>query len=313
MPSPSPRAQESLGGALPAWTTWGVVRSGEGTSGWRPPGAHPGPLGGSDPPLGRRPPNPAAGGPTLSGASESGLWSGNFLSFQVLKKVLFLPGGRCSEGRPAATAARAPIQPLLLGGVRDRPREVRGGRKNRAWEGRWGRGGEGVRGGWDERWGAAPRSQATGPCSPSVALHPRHEPEALPVAAVPSHRAPRGPPRRGPQGGRGPRPPSRTPPRPPGRPPVQSQPHLGAPPRAQPPQPPSLPGALMLRWPIGAPPPRRTPASSRHPGPWSAPPGRSEGRRPSGAAGPVGVMLHPGRSPEAGGVERKKEILYNES
>ena len=129
-PFPVPREFRTPRGPLPAWAvSWGGRGQCHGggdlrheatrTSSWLC--GEPGPLLVPHSPHGRGCPSPcpALPSPPLPGAppsreppSQARLWSGNFLSFQVLEKFFSSFWGRGTEGRPAGPAP--PFHPFLL-------------------------------------------------------------------------------------------------------------------------------------------------------------------------------------------------------
>ena len=79
----------------------------------RPLGTHPGSAGAPEPHLAPRAPLSGAP-PSQEPASQAWLWSGDFLSFKVLEKVLFLPlGPPGAPGQPPAPDHRPP-PPLFI-------------------------------------------------------------------------------------------------------------------------------------------------------------------------------------------------------
>lgn len=88
----------------------------------RPLGTHPGSAGAPGPHLAPRAPLPGAP-PSQEPASQAWLWSGDFLSFKVLEKVLFLPlGPPGAPGQPPCPRPPPPtpsFHPFVLGGAGD--------------------------------------------------------------------------------------------------------------------------------------------------------------------------------------------------
>lgn len=122
-----PRVQETTGGPSSLGSVLGgrVSVTGVGTSGTRPLGPHPGFAGNLGPswfhslPMGGAVLPPALPSPPLPGAPPSRepprqarLWSGNFLSFQVLEMFFSSFWGRGTEGRPAGPAPLSSLSSL---------------------------------------------------------------------------------------------------------------------------------------------------------------------------------------------------------
>lgn len=125
-----PRVQETTGGPSSLGSVLGgqVSVTGVRTSGTRPLGPHPGFAGNLGPscfhtlPMGGAVLPPALPSPPLPGAPPSRepprqarLWSGNFLSFQVLAMFFSSFWGRGTEGRPAGPAP--PFIPFFSEGL----------------------------------------------------------------------------------------------------------------------------------------------------------------------------------------------------